>query len=696
MAGPKRTFEIKVVAPVAEQIVSQPEIIEEVKPIEEQVEEVFKDPMMDHPTVGNLVIQVDAKKVEASVVRKEIAERAAIILQMTQDMSDKQAEFNKIIMAMRADIKVLENDQFETRRHLKQIEREIENLQREIQLQLDRLRRSASFISASTRFDQHTAGLYWREWALSHQIDGAKILANCKRGILGDKMGLGKTLTSIIWADMLEAKKILIVVPSDIVQNFAREINHWAPHRPVWPFYKMNKVERSAHALVMPYIDELVIVTNYENLRAPDVVDMLKDGLIDTIILDEAHTIKNNKSQAFESIRSITLQANCCPRCSGRTKSMELDRHHYTTVCCNVTECGWDIRSGGNYKPKDARSVKNVLCMTGTPVLNKPQDLFPMLNLILPDIFDDLYEFLHLYCEQDPYTQYWVWKPGSLNMLKVHLDSRYVVRDRHDAGVTLPKQSIIEHYISHEEIKEGYPDQWRVITQLTKHAQILLTSGQKLATTTALALITRKRQANTYPGGIDLKDSEGNTVFSISDEVTESIKVDRAVAMIKEWVENGDRVVLFSQFTAPLRAIQRKLGNRCAVLDGSTHQTVREIIKVDFDRTTCDQPGYETNYDVVLCNFKTGGVGLNFTAATHTIILDEEWSPGKNEQAYGRTDRIGQTEESSIHIIRVESSIDTWMAKLIEHKQNVVSGFSDATHDITQQMLDALNNGEMI
>ena len=75
-----------------------------------------------------------------------------------------------------------------------------------------------------------------------------------------------------------------------------------------------------------------------------------------------------------------------------------------------------------------------------------------------------------------------------------------------------------------------------------------------------------------------------------------------------------------------------------------------------------------------------GGVGLNLTAATQMIICDEEFNPGKRDQAYDRLHRIGQTESVTIHVIRVKNSIDDWLAGIMEQKEDMVNGFNKITN----------------
>jgi SNF2 family DNA or RNA helicase len=251
--------------------------------------------------------------------------------------------------------------------------------------------------------------------------------------------------------------------------------------------------------------------------------------------------------------------------------------------------------------------------------------------------------------------------------------------------------------------------------QLSKHAMIVLNSGDKLPIVAMIALITRKRQGHLWPAGFEIRDPKTDAiVFSVGDEVQESIKLDRIImrpdrsesgdweGMIPDFTgmgdkTNGERVVVFSQFKGPLKELETRLneaGISVVRFDGDTPNDIRNQVKRDFDRKHLSE-GQEYKWQVVLANYRTGGVGLNFTAATQMIVLDEEWNVGKNEQAYARIDRIGQTEQNSVHILRLSGTVDTWMAELIENKRNMVEGF-ETNAEMANDMLKRMQNGDMI
>jgi SNF2 family DNA or RNA helicase len=486
----------------------------------------------------------------------------------------------------------------------------------------------------------------YMDYAFEHQWEGASTLALHGSGLLADDMGLGKTLEAIMFMDMVQSHRTLIVTPSETCNNFTIEMMMWAKHRYTWTLANQNKIGRRVmlDAVVYPRVEsgqDFTITINYEQLYGdPDFYKELLRLQFDTIIIDEAHNFKNKKSVLFDKLQGL----------------------------CH------------------AQTTKHVLPMTGTFIVNKPQDIWPALNLIDQDAFPTERQFLNWYCYYSNYDSRWVFRDGGVESMMRRLGGRIVKRTMEEAGIKLPEQHIHNVELAFDEAK--YADQQMIIKQLAEHSQIILDMHRKTNVIDQLALITRQRQAIVWPASIVLKNPEGDVVFSVGEEVQESIKIDWAEAKIRELLAQGKRIAVFSQFTGGINELQRRLGkDRTVIYDGNTPNDVKIEAKKDFDRRHVTKNGGFTKWDVALCNFKSGGVGLNFTDITETIILDEGWSPAMNEQAYRRTKRIGQTEETHVYIPRVNRSIDTWMKRLIDIKGNMVDGFNE-TVDLTKELVE--------
>ena len=621
------------------------------------------------------------------------------LLKSKQEQAD---ELQRVLGDLRTEIAQIDHELFDYRRTRREVLAEIEALKTALSQAIINEQRARELLKNKIEFDKNMAQYAYSDKIMKHQKDGAFLLATNMRCILGDKMGAGKTLTSIAAWDMAQSQRVLVIVPDDVVSNFVREIHYWAPHRNVIQLGKQTKQARMFALQMAKAMESFTLVVNYSAWRKDKtLITDLIDMRCDTVVMDEAHEIKNTSTSAYKGVRDIILTANCCPKCSGPVTKVAVDDWSSVVKC---EYCNWD-ENNHDYEFYDRCSVKMVVPMTGTVILNRPQDLFALLSLVDPKNFREERDYLNAYCQQDFFTGKWKFRSGGLASLQKRLSGHYIARD----GVKTPGQKIYNHDIELD--PQLYPQQHKVITQLSKHAQIMLESGKKLPILYTLALITRKRQANVWPGGIQIKDEYDNVVFRVGDEVQESAKLDKCIkqnpqgeweGLIHDLTEGGDketgsRVVVFSQFKPPLAELEQRLksaGIDVVRFDGDTPQKIRDEAKIDFDRKYT--PGTDYKWQVILCNYRTGGVGLNFTAATETIILDREWNPGKEDQALARTNRIGQTEETNVHVIRLANTIDVWLDNLISEKADLIAGFNDTTKDLGEELLKAMQSGEMM
>lgn len=536
---------------------------------------------------------------------------------------------------------------------------------------------------------------FYADKAKHYQWDGAMFLAAAKRGILGDMMGLGKSLTSLMALDMTESKKVIIIAQAEICEQFAGEVMEWAPHRRVFNLAKKTQAKRTEIFDDLETLDEWVVVINFEILRTRNRdVEPLEQLILlqtDSVIVDEAHNLKDVTSSAFKNVSTLVYASNTCPSCG----YLQLD----DTVACAA--CGWIKSQPTNAvydTPLDMMlsvcSVKNLILTTGTPILNDPGDLFPLLHLCNPIHFPKLSNFYTKYCINNYFSGKWEFKQGGLEALKPLIAGNYIARTVEDAGIELPTQHV--HVVPITLDAEQYPKQHKAVTQLSEAAAMILDDGQTMNVLDTMALITRKRQANVWPGGIVMKDKETDAILFDAGEIDESVKLDRAAMEILRIHAAGRRQVVFSQFKTGLAAFERRLrdaGLSVARFDGDTPAGDRSAIKSNFNLSKGETP----KWDVLLANYRSGGTGLNLTAATATHIIDEEWNPGKRDQAYKRTDRIGQVAENDVYVYRIEKSIDSWMANTIARKEQIVEGFNEANATVSAQTLkEAMESGEVI
>ena len=523
----------------------------------------------------------------------------------------------------------------------------------------------------------------WGSKAYDFQLEGAQQMALEQRVVLADEMGLGKTLSSIMACDMSRAARVLVVTQNDIVSNFAREVSKWAPDRPVIALGTIkDKFSRNMATETLKGQPAFVVLINYEMWRRDSkILKKLIDLQFDTVIIDEVHNIKDEKGNNFKGVASIVYAENKNWECNNC--GYEFIRWPWSDLC---DECGKPL---GKRSFNDRCSVKRVYPLTGTPILNEPADAFPMLHLIDRIAFPDKRSYLERYCIQrevesltGTMVNKWFFKYGGEKMLNNRLGAKFIRRTLDDSGIVLPPQDEQIHTLSFEEGE--YVKQRQVIKAINDYNQVLLNEMREAINIPGLlAMLTRLRQAVTFPAGIKFyaKGEDGKPMVIGQCDVTESIKVDYSMKLIKELLEAGQKVVLFSQFNAPLIQLQRLLNaegiTRVERYDGGIDQKKLDWIATQADAGHTKREDME--FDILLVNYKKGATGVNFTNFRQTILMDREWNPAKEDQAEARTHRIGQTEETTVHILELEDSIDDGIRQLMARKSGVVEGFNSET-----------------
>jgi len=626
------------------------------------------------------------------------------------EIKDHRQEIERLnALSLSIDMKVKDSKE-----KMKSLEFDLSRKSRELTAAQQRDAIREEFEASKSEFERITAGAPWREFAFDHQIKGAMHLAAARRGILGDKPGLGKSLTSIIWADMLKSERIIVVLPKDTMSNFKRELEHWAPHRSVFPIGGEKKSTRNIMLNMLKSMPNFVALFNYDAWRRDaDLLDDIIALKADTIIVDEAHNMKNFSTLRARGIRKIALTANACFNCGADVKIASVQGSSWkTTYECINADCKTQSENAFDFC-----SIKNVMPMTGTTIVNKPQDLFPMLNLVDPVTFPSEIAFLKDFCYKDSYSNKWKFTYGGQERLIKKLQTQFLVRTRKDAGIILPPQDVQVHEIEFDH--EKYPEQSKVLSNLNTYAQIAIDDESAYGILYIIELILRKRQALVWPDSIQIKNPRTKEVlYKVS--AHESIKVDTVIhydeesqewsglipdlvgweddASAEDMLNNGERIVVFSQFISPQEEILRRCreaGIAAVLFNGSTPDHIREDIKIDIDKNYAYLNGRKPKYQVILAHYQVGGVGLNMTDLSQMIILDNPWNPAGEEQAYNRIDRIGQTKETTVHVLEVQNSIDSWMRSVIEDKRDMIQGF-EKEQSVAQAFIEAMRNGEIL
>ena len=173
----------------------------------------------------------------------------------------------------------------------------------------------------------------------------------------------------------------------------------------------------------------------------------------------------------------------------------------------------------------------------------------------------------------------------------------------------------------------------------------------EITTSSLLAMVTRLRQATACPSIL--------TTSSI-----ESSKIDRAVDLVEEILNGGEKVVIFSTFKETVRELENKLNKYNPVI--ATGDTPDEEISKNIDLFQEDN-----EYKIFLGTWQKAGTGITLTKANYMIFLDTPWTAGVFEQACDRIYRIGTKDPVFIYNLICKDTIDERVADILDTKKAI-------------------------
>ena len=322
-----------------------------------------------------------------------------------------------------------------------------------------------------------------------------------------------------------------------------------------------------------------------------------------------------------------------------------------------------------------ALSAPERWALTGTPVENHLGELWSIFRFTTPGLLGTAEEFQQNFSEP-------IGKGDDASMLRLRRRvSPFLLRRTKEQVLSdLPPR--IEQV---EQVPMTAAQETLYLSFLERLRGELEASDPKKARFQILAALTRLRQICCHPDLV--KDAVGED--TTPGEATKDVgaKFELLDELLTECLEEGHRVLLFSQFTSMLDLIESLLderGHRYVRLDGSTRD--REAVVRRFQE--------DASLSVFLISLKAGGFGLNLTEADTVILYDPWWNPAAEEQAAARVHRIGQTVPVHIHKLITMGTVEEKILALQEAKRDlagkVVSSEEEALKSLSTDELRSL------
>lgn len=450
-----------------------------------------------------------------------------------------------------------------------------------------------------------------------HQKTGIEFLKSKGRAILADEMGLGKTRQAILAAE----GRTLVVCPASLKINWKREIEEVKPYTAVQVVDSKTEIFGS-----IPWT-----VINYDILEKHlDTIESIHQVLpFKTLILDESHYIKG------KSIRATVVVGGLVKRKSGQT-----------------------VKFDGL-----ANMIPRVYCLTGTPLLNRPIEIYNMLTAIGHPLggYGKRSAFARRYCGafmRQIYVrggrQVWIMdEMGSSNLDELRENLKgWILRRKKTQVIDLPEKMVSVMAVDMDaKARREYKGAWDSYIEFLKANPLPEKNINNIILARHLVEIQKLKQ------------------------VCSRAKVERIVDDARNVIENGEKLIIFSQYTQTINMIAEELRKgkkgrdpaapiKTVTLTGSDDMNERQLAVDSF------QNDEETK--VFVSNIKAGGVGINLTKAQIVMFADMDWSPETHRQAEDRAHRIGQKSMVNVYYYVATDTIEEDIIRTLNEKSDVM------------------------
>ena len=418
-------------------------------------------------------------------------------------------------------------------------------------------------------------------------MDGITFLLSRRRSILADDMGLGKTRQSILALQHAAPEgPWLVVCPASVKLNWKREIR-----MALGDGVDVALIDRANPAPDAGYHSWMVI--NYDILKKhlPD----LKHHAFTGIVFDEAHYLKNYTSQRSKAAQALISRTNSDPV---------------------------------------------VHCLTGTPLTNRPRDLFPLLQIVNHSLGKSFLSFAKRYCDAVKGEYGWITDGASnIEELTVQLHGT-MLRRRKDEVLNLPGK--LRSWFDVEIADSTGRREAKQFLEAVVHAHEQ--KHEKASVESSVALMGRLAPARKK--------------IAIA-------KVKNTIEFVDGILDQGEKAIIYSCFTHPTEMLNEHFGDTARTLTGKTPGNQRQGIVDAFQE--------DDSVRVLIANIIAGGVGVNLTAARHVVFNDLDWVPANHWQAEDRAYRIGQTGTVNVYYFSAPGTLDEFVSEVLRTKSDIVS-----------------------
>lgn len=309
--------------------------------------------------------------------------------------------------------------------------------------------------------------------------------------------------------------------------------------------------------------------------------------------------------------------------------------------------------------------------MTGTPIVNKPTDVFVPLKLVDGTTFNNYYSWNKYFCVMGGFGGYDIVGYKNIPELKAMLETNMIRRLKSDV-LDLPDKIFITEYV------ENSAYQQKLYTKVAN--DIISQKDNILRGLNPLSCMLRLRQINDAPEIVDLDLTVDKYYLS------KNAKMKRLIEMLDEAHERGEKSLVFSNWVEPLRTLYKFVSKRYGVCccTGTMSTDDREKHKKAFQTSP--------KYSVMIGTIGAMGISHNLNAAHNVFFLDEPWTATDKSQAIDRAHRANTSHPVNIVTLITKGTVDDRVHNILYSKEQMSKYIVDNKIDIrnSPELFDVL------
>lgn len=429
-----------------------------------------------------------------------------------------------------------------------------------------------------------------------YQIEGITYMINHGNCINGCECGLGKSAQSILYTEVLDLFPCLVICPSSVKSSWLKEWNRWNPNRSIHIIDSKDSENTDWKADVT--------IINYDYLykrgKSTEGIKLRYSRSLSkkwgTVILDEIHLCKNPKSLRSKSVKKIVSKA------------------------------------------------LKVLALSGTLIMNRPQELINILEILgrFRELFPNLQYYLYRYC----------------NAKKTRFGL-----DCSGASYTSELNEIITHYCyfrkNKRDVLKELPD---IIDQIID-----------CSITNKKEYCKAEEDLIEYLMDIDIDKAErakkAEHLVKIANLKRLSLegKLKSIEQFIKDWIEGNEdeKIIIFGTLTEPLVELSKKFKESCELVIGES-TTEEKMNRVE---------RWKKTKQILFANIATLSTGVDGLqeVCSNMIFIEYPNGPTYLEQAISRLERMGQKNSINIYYLMSQETIDVRLKEIIDNKSRIIN-----------------------